>query len=266
MSKTIRYTLLFVALLSACGPAPAEVESRPPESMTVWFLGDNGWAVEIDDKMLIFDYIEGDYAPPLSASERRGLETGYIDPDELAEFEVYVFVTHQHPDHYDQVIYRWADHCERITYFFGWQAGNDPDHRYLIGPRAQTYGGEVEVNTINSHHSGVPEVAYLVKLDGITIYHNGDYMSDYEQDYAYLQTITDHIDIAFVIGWPYPENQYFQQALLVAELFHPTYMFESYPAGNQDKAEQFAEMLPDLGVEARILYADHRGGSFSLPE
>jgi L-ascorbate metabolism protein UlaG (beta-lactamase superfamily) len=267
MSRRSLYaTIMLVMLLAGCAPASIDGESQLSQTARVWFLGDNGWAVNIGDKMLIFDYIEGDDAPPLSASENRGLDHGYIDPQELSDFEVYVFVTHEHFDHYDRVIYRWADSCERITYIFGWQAGVDPDHHYMIGPRAQERVGDLEIFTINSHHSGVPEVAFLVNVDGITIYHNGDYKSDYEGDYTYLQTITNHIDIAFVIGWPYPEDQYFQQALLLAELFRPAYMFESYQSGNADKAEQFAEMLPDLGVEAIIRYAEHRGVSFSIPE
>ncbi len=264
--RSLFATIILVILLAGCAQAPIDGESQSSQAVKVWFLGDNGWAVNIGDKMLIFDYIEGDYAPPLSATENRGLDHGYIDPQELASFDVYVFVTHEHFDHYDRVIYRWEDYCERITYIFGWQAGTDPDHHYLIGPRAQERVGDIEISTINSHHSGVPEVAYLVEVDGVMIYHNGDYMSDYEADYAYLGTITDQIDIAFVIGWPYPENQYFQQALLLAEVFHPAYMFESYPAGNADKAEQFSEMLPELGVEASILYAEQRGASFFIPE
>lgn len=263
--RTFSTTIMLVVLLAGCIPASINGDTQLSQNVTVWFLGDNGWAVNVGDKMLIFDYMEGDFAPLPSASENRGLDQGYIDPQELSDFDVYVFVTHEHFDHYDRVILRWADFCERITYIFGWQAGNDPDHHYLIGPRAQERVGDLEIITINSHHSGVPEVAYLVKVDGITIYHNGDYKSDYERDFAYLQTITEHIDIAFVIGWPFPEDQYFQQALLLAELFSPTYMFESYPTGNADKAEQFAEMLPELGVEGSIRYAEHRGISFSIP-
>jgi hypothetical protein len=136
----------------------------------------------------------------------------------------------------------------------------------LVGPRAQAQVGALEVFTINSHHSNVPEVAYLIEVDGITIYHNGDYKSSYEQDFAFLQTITDHIDIAFVIGWPFPDDQYFQQALLMAELFDPTYMFAICRPGDEARAQQFAEMLPPLGVESSILYAEQRGSSFTIKE
>ncbi len=58
----------------------------------------------------------------------------------------------------------------------------------------------------------MPEVTFLVKLDRYTIYHNGDYKAEYVDDYAYLRTVAGHIDIAFIIGHPFENHQYFQQA------------------------------------------------------
>jgi len=40
----------------------------------------------------------------------------------------------------------------------------------LTSPQA----GGLEIATINSHHSGIPEVAWLIKADGLVVYHNGD--------------------------------------------------------------------------------------------
>ena len=61
---------------------------------------------------------------------------------------------------------------------------------------------------MNSHHSGVPEAVFLVKVDGLTIYHNGDYvgrMGDYETapsnvpaDMNYLKTKLKSLDILFL--------------------------------------------------------------------
>jgi len=132
----------------------------------------------------------------------------------------------------------------------------------MVGPRAHTQSGDVEVYTINSHHAGVPEVAFLVKVDGVTIYHNGDYLASYLEDYEYLRTITHRIDIAFVIGWPFVNHQHFQQAVLLAEMFHPTYVFTINREGDEDKSRQFAELLAEHGVEATVLYAEHRGDDF----
>jgi len=238
---------------------------QPKKGVQIWSLGGNGWALEIGDRMLVFDYVESGGANPPAPDELRNLQRGYIDPDELSSYEVYVFVTHSHQDHFDNVIFRWQDRIAQITYIFGWQAGNNPDHHYLVNPRTQTQIDGVEVYTINSR-SDVPEVAYLVKVEGLVIYFNGDYRGSYLDDFEYLDTLTDHINIAFVIGWPYVSHQNFQQAKLLAEMFNPPYMFASCREGDEDTCRQFAELLPEHGVSSAILYAEHRGSAFVFSE
>jgi L-ascorbate metabolism protein UlaG (beta-lactamase superfamily) len=247
-------------------PVP-EPAGPPTEGVArVTYLGANGWGVQINDKFLIFDYQERTDPNPPTRGEVRNLSRGYIDLGELSDFDIYVFVTHSHFDHYDRVIYTWVRDTESITYFFGWEAGNDPAHHYLIGPRASVQLGDMEVYTINSHHSDVPEVAYLVMVDGYTIYHNGDYKQNFYQDFAYLNTITDHIDIAFVIGHPVENHQYFQQAELMAEKFQPTYMFAMNREGEAYRCQEFAELLVTHNVESTVLYGDVRGDSFDCPK
>lgn len=290
MSRLMAFLLVVSTILVACGPInapiPADTPSRTPTvislstspptvtptgnqvdqpapSVHVWSLGGNGWALRIREKMLVFDYVGAADPTPPASGEAPSLQRGYIDPDELRSFEVYVFVTHSHQDHFDPVILEWQDQIDQIAYFFGWQAGSNPEYHYMIGPRAHTQSGGVEVYTINSQ-SDVPEVAYLVKVDGMTIYHNGDYRGSYLEDFEYLQTITDHIDIAFVIGWPYVSHQHFQQAMLLAEMYNPMYMFAICREGDEDKSRQFAELLADHGVETTVLYAEHRGDNFIL--
>ena len=56
-----------------------------------------------------------------------------------------------------------------IAYFFGWKAAEDPSYHYLIGPRAELKSGGLDIVTINSHHSGGPEMAWLVKVERLVI-------------------------------------------------------------------------------------------------
>lgn len=304
MSRLLACLLVTSAALAACGPSnvpvptiapsqsPAEIlppsaspiatptavplstsstTATPPRieedqlepGVDVWSLGGNSYALRIREKMLLFDYVRGPGSIP-PTGEARNLQGGYIDPEELQSFEVYVFVTHSHQDHFDRVIFEWEDQIEQITYFFGWQADSNPEYHYMIGPRAHTQSGSVEVYTIN-HQDDVPEVAYLIKVDGLILYYNGDYRASYVEDFEYLQTVTDHIDIAFVIGWPYVNHQHFQQAKLLAEMFKPTYMFAICREGDEDKCRQFGELLAEHGVETTVLYAQQRGDHFTCP-
>jgi hypothetical protein len=270
-------------MLTACGPTsspiPVEIpispspqtifpsestEDRPSQNIYLWSLGGNGWALRLGNRLLVFDYVESTDPNLPAAREEQNLQRGYVNTEEIKDYEVFVFVTHSHPDHYDPVILEWKEHVDDITYFFGWQADDDPEHHYLIGPRAHTKSGGLQVFTINSHHAGVPEVAYLVKVDRITIYHNGDYMASFEEDFEYLKTISDHIDIAFVIGWPFINHQQFQQAILLSDLFYPEYLFASCREGDEEKCRQFADLFVEQGVEATVQYSEQRGDEFII--
>ncbi len=175
---------------------------------SIWYLGHCGYAVKTRNHFLIFDYQEKqDGRQSKSRPAQSSLAAGWIAPDEIKNRRVRVFVSHSHVDHYDHVILTWKDSVPDIAYFFGWKAGDDTSHHYLAGPRAAFKSEDIEIFTINSHHSGVPEVAWLIKVDGLVIYHNGDCQpADPASEHDFLKTKTDVIDLAFVFP-VYEEGQ-----------------------------------------------------------
>ena len=233
-------------------------------AVTVTYLGHSGWAVRINDKLLVFDYQEEYGSLSRSGQDSRDLSSGFIDPSEIAPLDVYVFVTHSHQDHFDPVIYDWQSVLPRVQYFFGWQAGDEPTHNYLLGPRASVVNDDVEVYTINSHHSGVPEVAFLVKVDGYVIYHNGDCRADYARDYEYLRSFTDRIDIAFVNTELWEPGHYVQQAESLIETFNPVLVFPMHSGGEEHEYEQFAQMLRGRGADVEFVCAERKGDQFDV--
>jgi len=167
---------------------------------TVSYLGHCGFAVRTDHHLLVFDYQEKrDGQRPKVRPARVALATGWIDPGEIKALAVRVFVSHSHEDHFDPVILGWKGPIKDIDYYLGWRAAIDPAHHDMVGPRAELKSGGLEIATVNSHHSGVPEVAWLVKVDGLVIYHNGDCQPDDPASaYDFLRTRADRIDVAFV--------------------------------------------------------------------
>ena len=97
-------------------------------------------------------------------------------------------------------IFGWRKAVSDIAYYFGWKAADDAANHYLVGPQGTYAADGLEIFTINSHHSGVPEVAFLVKVDGLVIYHNGDYRMDYQADFPYLQKYAARFDLVFVLA------------------------------------------------------------------
>ncbi|MBP1661141.1 MAG: putative metal dependent hydrolase [Candidatus Aminicenantes bacterium] len=193
--------ILFSASNPAKEPLPQAVpESPPPGGAFVWYLGHCGYAVQTRDHLLIFDYQERtDGRQPKTKPARPSLASGWIDPVEIKDLKVRVFASHSHEDHFDPVIFSWQAAIPDILYYFGWKATDDAAHAYLLGPRAGLKSGGLEIDTINSHHSGVPEVAWLIKVDGLVIYHNGDCLpDDPAAAHDHLRTKTGVIDLAFV--------------------------------------------------------------------
>jgi L-ascorbate metabolism protein UlaG (beta-lactamase superfamily) len=197
--------LLFVFFVAASPappmrPASASDLDIPSGGAAVWYLGHCGYAVRTQNHVLIFDYQESrDGQQPKSRPSRPSLASGWIDPEEIKGMKVRVFVSHAHEDHFDPVIFTWKKVIPDIAYYFGWKAADDPSYNYLIGPRAELASDGLEIASINSHHSGVPEVAWLVKVDGLVVYHNGDCQpDDPAPEHDFLRTKAGRIDLAFV--------------------------------------------------------------------
>ena len=254
--------------LAAAGPAALALA---PGEATVWYLGHCGFAIRTARHLLIFDYQEKRDGPqPRTAAGRAGLDSGWVDPAEIAGDRVRVFVSHSHQDHFDPVIFGWRKTVPDIAYYFGWKAADDPANHYLAGPRATYAGDGLEIFTINSHHSGVPEVAFLVKVDGLVIYHNGDYRMDYRVDFPYLQRHAARIDLAFVLGVSDETEQYALQNRDLFERFHPGAVFPMHAEAGarmyQEFATAFRARLPGLPVMVPEKLGDqfeYRGGRIS---
>jgi len=181
-------------------------KNPPAGEAVVWYLGHCGYAVRTQSHFLIFDYQEErDGRQIKTRPEFPSLNSGWIDPNEIKDLKVRVFVSHSHGDHYAALISEWKRTIPDIEYFFGWQVPEDRAVHAFPGPRTELKSGGLEIATINSHHSGVDESAWLIKVDGLVIYHNGDCQPpDPFSEHDFLKKKTDRIDLAFV--FPFVEK------------------------------------------------------------
>jgi len=237
------------------GPAGREA----PEAK-IWYLGHCGYAIQTENNLLIFDYIELEEAVPAV----KGLDEGFIDAAQLSDLNVTVFVTHEHLDHFDEVILGWQEEVESIEYVFGWDALDGPHYHNVPGPRGSLTLGDMEIWTVNSHHSGVPEVAYLVKVDGLTIYHGGDYqgkmgrnaLSNVDDDMAYLRTKIDRVDLFFIGAWtgePYMKS---------IRALNPLSIYPMHSRNREEEYLRFADDLATEGINIPVHCPKNRGDSF----
>lgn len=261
MKRIVALALVAVAAASPAGSAVAGAAADPPPAphnlqsgeAQVWYLGHCGFAVRTARHLLIFDYQERRDGPqPRIRPAVACLDSGWIDPTGIARDRVRVFVSHSHTDHFDPVILAWEQAVPDIAYFFGWKAADDSAHHCLVGPRATYAGDGLEIVTINSDHAGVPEVAFLVKVDGLVIYHNGDYRMDYKADFPYLQEHADRIDLVFVLGVSEESDLYALQSRDLIARFRPGAVFPMHAEADSPMYREFAAAFgarfPDLPV------------------
>jgi len=184
----------------AASKQPSSPLAPPPGGALVWYLGACGYAVRTRDHLLIFDYQEkyGGAANEHPA-DQTALATGWVVPDEIKGLKVRVFVSHAHDDHYDPVIFGWRRAIPDIAYYFGFTPTEGGQVNLFPGPRAELKQADLEVATINSQFPGDPEVAWLVKVDGLVIYHNGDcQLRTPSPEHDFLKTKSARVDLAFV--------------------------------------------------------------------
>ena len=136
---------------------------------TIWYLKHSGWAIRTRSAFLVFDYWDEDAAP-----DEKLLANGHIRPDELKGLPVFVFVTHDHGDHFDRQILEWKKAVPDLTYVFGFEP-QGVDGVVSLAPRTRRTIGPLAVTTIQANDAGV---GFAVAVDGLTIFHAGDHSNN----------------------------------------------------------------------------------------
>ena len=237
----------------------------------IHYLCHCGWAVRTSGHLLIFDYWEECRTSALPPKEERTLANGYIDPSEIAGLKVVVFSSHGHRDHYDPAILEWESSIDDINYIFGWKEGSNPKHHYVDRPRKTFELDGLKVYTINHESDGIPESAFLVEVDGLTIYHSGDHtnwrdeLSPYFVDnIEYLAGKTDGVDFAFLstFGNSSKPERIAEGDLLTIDLLQLKAFFPQHDGGREHLLEGYAADAAAKGAKTQIVCVEKRGDAF----
>jgi len=165
----------------------------------IWYLRHSGWALKTKSALLVFDYWDQDTPP-----DEKLLANGHIQPGELKDIPTYVFVSHDHGDHFDRQILDWRNDIPGITYVFGFDTQGE-EGIITLPPRTQQKIGPLTVTTIQSNDAGV---GFAVEIDGLTIFHAGDHSNntldmeenDFFPEIDFLAETGIHPDISFFLN------------------------------------------------------------------
>lgn len=238
------------------GNFPFDKLKQENREAVIWYLGHSGWAVKTKNHLLIFDYYED---TPRPAEPK--LVNGRINLDEIKSQKVIVFSSHVHSDHFDKIILDWKDKLEDIQYVFGWKALKNSAHHYM-GYRKKIKLDKLTIESIHSPEAGEIEGNFLVKVDGLTIYHSGDYSrshATFKKDMDYLAQIAPGIDLFFMLAGNDMDNS---EALIALEKVKPRNMFPMHAGGSEYVYQEFRELALKRGIKTKIICSKNRGDMF----
>ena len=133
------------------------------KTMTITYYHHSGFSVASENVLLVFDYWTG--------KAKKLPEDRQIHADFLARFsEVYVFISHEHEDHYDPIVYTWEQYAP-VTYIIADDMPSEARGRRMGPGGEMTLSDHVKVKAFGSTDAGV---SFLVDVDGVKFFHAGD--------------------------------------------------------------------------------------------
>lgn len=251
--------------------------------MQVIFIHHSCFLIEVDEKVLIFDWFAGDRV------------NGYTFRGVIPEYEpdtpIYVFASHKHRDHFDMDVLKWAEKYSNIQYVFsrdckmtphflekhGFPAEIREKIQYVQAGEKYELPGNVHVETFRSTDAGV---AFYVETNGATFFHAGDLNNwkwegagdlvngKMEREFKYQIKKLEHKDInlAFVpmdprqgdyqfLGFDYFLNT------TGAEYVFPMHMWQDYSG-----IRRYIRRLTNEKLAERVVEISHENQVFEIQE
>jgi L-ascorbate metabolism protein UlaG (beta-lactamase superfamily) len=227
-----------------------------PGQALIWYLYHSGWAVKTRNHLLVFDYTE-----PPSLPAKRSLDSGSIDPAEIGGQDVTVFVSHSHADHFNPGILEWRAALKNIHYVWGWEGEGSPEDIHFGPERRTAAAGDLEILNIHHDFDGVPESAFLVKADGLTVLHAGDHGHSrgmenpvFKDNVLYLAHKAPQLDLSF--------TPTFGGEIEALQVLKPQAVFPMHDGGNERQYAKFARKVKALGLDVEVGAAERAGARF----
>lgn len=155
---------------------------------TVTYFHHSGFSVAVGDTLMVFDYWRGENGEvgdtaALSENDFKGFD------------QVLFFVSHEHPDHYDRVIYDF-EHLSKVRYIIADDMPADAKGDRIGTGETRRYG-DVKVRAYGSTDLGV---SFYINCGGLNIFFAGDLNLWHWREESTLRQITqaEHLYYACV--------------------------------------------------------------------
>ncbi|MCF7920438.1 MAG: ankyrin repeat domain-containing protein [Candidatus Cloacimonetes bacterium] len=240
-----------------------EISNVAAGQCQIYYTGHSGWVLETENRILIFDYWEN--MPP---NDQSSLKNGYLTRAYLENNKpVSFFVSHIHEDHYDPVIFNFAD-LDNVTYYFGFNP-NREEEITLLTPREPLLNEGLNIYPIYSNDSGV---GFLVETDGLVVFHAGDHANrlrdlsgDYLPEIEYLVSLNKPVDLAFmpIRGCNFGDDEAVRIGVYTTiDLLQPQYFIPMHSGTRESHLADFNRALTEAGYNLKKFAALDKGDRF----
>ncbi|MBM7623168.1 MBL fold metallo-hydrolase [Sporohalobacter salinus] len=226
------------------------------KGMNIYHLYHSGVYLETENYSLVFDYYND-----RPKNGERIIENGILTTDELATNDnVLVFVSHNHGDHFNPVIFDWEEELDDIEYILSDDVrAKDKENRYKMGKYQELKLDDVYIETYGTTDQGV---SFYVEVDGFNIFHSGDLNwwhwkkftpKERKQEEVEFKRELDKlkgkkIDVAFVPVDHRLEEYYYLAGRYFAERIKPELIVPIHFCDNFYVTSDFTEEIADLAV------------------
>jgi L-ascorbate metabolism protein UlaG (beta-lactamase superfamily) len=227
----------------------------------VWYLFHSGWAVKTSSALMVFDHLV-----EMGKPEHHSLSNGVVNLNEIKDQNVYVFISHRHGDHFDENILEWEKVIPNITYVFGWEAQETQNHHAFGENRTSQSIGPLKVKNISHNFDNIPESAFLIEVDGLTVYFSGDHGNSpgalnpvYKDNIDYISQQSNGFDLVFlsIFGSPTYDGE-----LYAIDKLKPLVMMPMHYGGRESSAERFVTLARLKFPKTEFWYPLNKGDRF----
>ncbi|MGH4123338.1 MAG: MBL fold metallo-hydrolase [Clostridium sp.] len=226
----------------------------------IYYIYHSGFAIKTKNHFLIFDY----YKEPIE-NDATHRPSDVLSPKNIKQMKnVVVFASHSHEDHFNSSILEWENYNSNIKYIFSSDITinkNRPSYSFIEEGQERTLG-DLYVKAYGSTDIGI---SFLVKVDGLTIFHAGDLnWWHWEEDSLEEQSLSESsfkaqidklskeksIDIAFFPVDPRLQESYYIGGEYFAKKIQPKLLIPMHFGEDVNITSEFADKMRKQNINA----------------
>jgi len=226
----------------------------------ILYIYHSGFAVETENYFLVFDYYKEQ-----NLIKEKSLFPSILSNDNIRDNKkVFVFCSHSHGDHFNPVILDWQKYNSDIKYVLSDDIitpTKKPNYTFMQEDDEK----EIDNLYIKAYGSTDIGISFLIKIDGLTIFHAGDLnWWHWKEDSLEEQKLAElnfkiqikklkqenTIDIAFFPVDPRLEEFYSLGGEYFANQLHPNLIIPMHFADTSSITKEFLKKMEKINIKS----------------